>query len=121
MEVDYLGQPQLEQVRCNSRAVIKADFEDDDLMSADRVWLAETTATDAHDEKPACRTLTEVEIIDTNGLRNIDWTGMPKPYCVVQVAGKGDRWLRRRTKPHEDWKNPSGTMRRRSEVNLKMW
>jgi len=75
-------------------------------MSADQVWLAETTATDAHDGKPARRTPIKVEIADANGLRDIDWVGMSRPYCVVQVAGKGDRWLRQRTEPHEDWEDP---------------
>jgi len=47
-----------------------------------------------------------VEITDADGLRNIGWMGMSRPYCMVQIAGKGDRWLRWRTEPHEDWEEP---------------
>jgi len=102
----YFGELQLEQAGYNAQAFIKVHVEGRDPNPADLSWMAAAVAADGSGQKPAVRNSCKVEIINAHGLRDDDWMEVSEPYCMVQVAGKGERWSRWGTPQATNWKDP---------------
>jgi len=102
----FLGELQLEQAGYNVQAFLKVKVEGRDPNPADLAWMAQAMAADAAGGKPALRHSVKVEIMDAHGLRNADFMGTSEPYCMVQVAGKGEFRSRWQTEKHKNWKAP---------------